>query len=157
MPQINKIRIVNFCYNGGNRFIPDELYDLSSPETGEALNTLFNLTNGCGKSVLVQIMMQPVHPRAMAGGRRIEDYFARQGDHSFILLEWDLDESKDKLLIGIPIAASSSNAYDDDQRGNRIKYYTLKRPMTDILNIILPHWTFQKTRTGDLFPHILII
>lgn len=43
MPQISKIRIVNFNYNDGNRFIPDELYDLASPDTGKALNTLFNL------------------------------------------------------------------------------------------------------------------
>ena len=77
MPQINKIRIVNFNYNDGNRFIPDELYDLSS-DKGEALNSLFNLNNGGGKTVLVQLMMQPVHPRAMAGGRHIEDYFGRQ-------------------------------------------------------------------------------
>lgn len=75
MPQISKIRIVNFNYNDGNRFIPDELYDLASPDTGKALNTLFNLNNGGGKTVLVQLMMQPVHPKAMAGGRRIEDYF----------------------------------------------------------------------------------
>lgn len=58
MPQISKIRIVNFNYNDGNRFIPDELYDLASPDTGKALNTLFNLNNGGGKTVLVQLMMQ---------------------------------------------------------------------------------------------------
>lgn len=52
MPQISKIRIVNFNYNDGNRFIPDELYDLASPDTGKALNTLFNLNNGGGKTVL---------------------------------------------------------------------------------------------------------
>ena len=63
MPQISKIRIVNFNYNDGNRFIPDELYDLASPDTGKALNTLFNLNNGGGKTVLVQLMMQPVHQR----------------------------------------------------------------------------------------------
>ena len=94
MPQISKIRIVNFNYNDGNRFIPDELYDLASPDTGKALNTLFNLNNGGGKTVLVQLMMQPVHPKAMAGGRRIEDYFSHTGDHSYILLEWNLDGSK---------------------------------------------------------------
>ena len=152
MPQINKIRIVNFCYNGGNRFIPDELYDLSSPETGEALNTLFNLNNGGGKTVLVQLMMQPVHPRAMAGGRRIEDYFARQGDHSFILLEWDLDESKDKLLIGIAIAASSSNAYDDDQRGNRIKYYTFKTTYDGYSQYNIAALDLSKNENGRFVP-----
>ena len=124
MPQISKIRIVNLNYNDGNRFIPDELYDLESPETGEALNTLFNLNNGGGKTVLVQLMMQPIHPKAMAGGRRIEEYFSRTGDHSYILLEWNLDGSKEKLLTGISISASSSASSEENQRGNSIKYYT---------------------------------
>ena len=124
MPQISKIRIVNFNYNDGNRFIPDELYDLASPDTGEALNTLFNLNNGGGKTVLVQLMMQPVHPKAMAGGRRIEDYFSHTGDHSYILLEWNLDGSKEKLLTGISIAASSSASTEENKRGNSVKYYT---------------------------------
>ena len=124
MPQISKIRIVNFNYNDGNRFIPDELYDLASPDTGEALNTLFNLNNGGGKTVLVQLMMQPVHPKAMAGGRHIEDYFSHTGDHSYILLEWNLDGSKEKLLTGISIAASSSASTEEDKRGNSVKYYT---------------------------------
>lgn len=126
MPQISKIRIVNFNYNDGNRFISDELFDLTSPETGNALNTLFNLYNGGGKTVLVQLMMQPVHPKAMAGGRRIEDYFVHSGDHSFILLEWELDDSRDKLLTGIAIAAGTSNKSDESRRGNHIRYYTFK-------------------------------
>jgi len=112
MPQINKIRIVNFGYNDGNRFIPDELYDLSS-DKGEALNSLFNLNNGGGKTVLVQLMMQPVHPRAMAGGRHIEEYFSRPGDHSFVLIEWNLDGSDDKLLTGIAIAGRASENTDE--------------------------------------------
>ena len=124
MPQISKIRIVNFNYNDGNRFIPDELYDLASPDSGEALNTLFNLNNGGGKTVLVQLMMQPVHPKAMAGGRRIEDHFSHTGDHSYILLEWNLDGSKEKLLTGISIAASSSASTEEGKRGNSVKYYT---------------------------------
>jgi len=122
MPQINKIRIVNFRYNDGNRFIPDELYDLSS-ESGEALNTLFNLNNGGGKTVLVQLMMQPIRPRAMAGGRHVEDYFSRPGDHSFVLIEWNKDGSAEKLLTGIAIAGSATIS-DDNKRGNSIRYYT---------------------------------
>ena len=56
MPQINKIRIVNFIYNDGNRFIADELYDLSS-DRGKPLNTLFNMSNGGGKTVLAQLFI----------------------------------------------------------------------------------------------------
>lgn len=130
MPQINKIRIVNFNYNDGNRFIPDELYDLTS-EKGDALNSLFNLNNGGGKTVLVQLMMQPVHPRAMAGGRRVEDYFSHPGDHSFVLIEWSLDGSDEKLLTGIAIAGSSNGSSDENIRGNTIRYYTFKTVYTN--------------------------
>lgn len=66
MPQISKIRIVNFYYNNGHRMIPDELYDLSDIEGKKALDTLISLINGGGKSVLVQLMMQPVLPKAKA-------------------------------------------------------------------------------------------
>ena len=66
MPQISKIRIVNFNYNDGNRFIPDELYDLASPDTGEALNT-FNgsvelLKTGAGVFVIIAsgLIIMPV-------------------------------------------------------------------------------------------------
>ena len=93
MPQIRRIRIVNISYNNGKRLIPDELFDLTD-ETGRAgLNTLISLINGGGKSVLVQLMMQPVLPRAHASSRKIEEFFTRSGDHGFILLEWMLDKN----------------------------------------------------------------
>ncbi len=152
MPQISKIRIVNFTYNDGNRFIPDELYDLSSPESGEALNTLFNMNNGGGKTVLVQLMMQPVHPKAMAGGRHIEDYFAHSGEHSFILLEWNLDESRDKLLTGIAIAASASNSSEDNQRGNQVKYYTFKTTYENRSPYSIASLDLSKNDNGKFVP-----
>jgi hypothetical protein len=62
----------------------------------------------------------------MAGGRRIEDYFGRPGDHSFVLLEWNLDGSDNKLLTGIAIAGSTAAGGDEKQRGNSIRYYTFK-------------------------------
>lgn len=124
MPQISRIRVVNCKYNDGNRMIPDELYDLSGANPGDALNALFNLNNGGGKTVLVQLFMQPILPRAKASNRRIEDYFTRPGDHSYVLIEWVKDGGNDKFLTGISIAASSSNSADDESRGNSIKYYT---------------------------------
>lgn len=151
MPQISKIRIVNFNYNDGNRFIPDELYDLSN-DSGEALNSLFNLNNGGGKTVLVQLMMQPVNPKAMAGGRRIEDYFVRQGDHSFVLIEWTTDGSKDKLLTGIAMAASISNSSDDNQRGNSIKYYTFKTVYDDNSQYSIARLELSKCENGRYIP-----
>ena len=151
MPQISKIRIVNFIYNDGNRFIPDELYDLST-NSGESLNTLFNLNNGGGKTVLAQLMMQPVNPKAMAGGRRIEDYFARQGDHSYILIEWTTDGSSEKLLTGISIAASISNSSDENQRGNSIKYYTFKTVYEGYSQYNISSLELSKNENGRYVP-----
>ena len=121
MPQIRRIRIVNINYNNGKRLIPDELFDLTDENGREGLNTLISLINGGGKSVLVQLMMQPVLPRAHASSRRIEEFFTRSGDHGFIMLEWMLDNSNTRLLIGIAIAAAETS---DESRGRNIKYYT---------------------------------
>ena len=125
MPQISKVRIVNFNYNDGKRLIADELYDFASKEKDGALNVLINLANGGGKSVLVQLMMQPIIPKAKIAGRRIESFFNKASDHCFVLLEWIKDNSTEKLLTGIAMAASESSAAEDDSsRGMAVKYYT---------------------------------
>ena len=118
MPQISKVRIVNFHYNDGKRLIADELYDLASRDRDDALNVLINLANGGGKSVLVQLMLQPIIPKAKVAGRRIESFFNKASDHCFVLLEWIKDNSTEKLLTGIAMAAAESlTAEEDTSRG----------------------------------------
>ena len=125
MPQISKVRIVNFNYNDGKRLIADELYDFASKEKDDALNVLINLANGGGKSVLVQLMMQPIIPKAKVAGRKIESFFNKASDHCFVLIEWIKDNSAEKLLTGIAMSASeSSTTEDDSSRGMAVKYYT---------------------------------
>lgn len=123
MPQISKIRIVNFQYNDGKRLIADELYDFESESKGPS-DVLINLANGGGKSVLVQLMMQPIIPKAKVAGRRIESFFTKATDHCFVAIEWALDGSKVKLMTGIAMAASDSSRDQDQDRGFQIKYYT---------------------------------
>ena len=123
MPQISKIRIVNFQYNDGKRLIADELYDFESEKKGPS-DVLINLANGGGKSVLVQLMMQPVIPKAKVAGRRIESFFTKATDHCYVVIEWALDGSKTKLMTGIAMAASDSSVDTDSDRGFQIKYYT---------------------------------
>lgn len=125
MPQISKVRIINFNYNDGKRLIADELYDFASKEKDDALNVLINLANGGGKSVLVQLMMQPIIPKAKVAGRKIESFFNKASDHCFVLIEWIKDNSIEKLLTGIAMSASeSSTTEDDSSRGMAVKYYT---------------------------------
>lgn len=122
MPQITKIRVVNCFYNDRGRMIPDELFDLEDPEKGVALNTIMNLANGGGKTVLVQFFMQPVNPLARAGGRKIQDCFKRPSDHGYVVLEWKLDGAGDvRLMTGISMAGSQS-ADENGQAG--LRYYT---------------------------------
>ena len=123
MPQISKIRIVNFQYNEGKRLIADELFDFEG-EGSEPSNVLINLTNGGGKSVLVQLAMQPIIPKAKVAGRRIESFFTKTSDHCFVAIEWVLDGSKMRLMTGIAMAASDSSRDSDNDRGFQIKYYT---------------------------------
>ena len=123
MPQISKVRIVNFTYNDGKRLIADELFDFEAKDKGP-LDVLINLENGGGKSVLVQLMMQPVIPRAKVAGRRIESFFKKATDHCFVVLEWRLENSPVRLMTGIAMAASDSGAERDDERGFQVKYYT---------------------------------
>lgn len=125
MPQISKVRIVNFRYNDGNRLIADELFDFAGKENDTAKNVLLNLANGGGKSVLVQLMMQPVIPKAKVAGRKIESFFGKATDHCFVVLEWIKDDSPEKLMTGIAMSATESAVAEDDaSRGMSIKYYT---------------------------------
>lgn len=123
MPQITKVRIANFKYSNGKRIIADELFDFEKGENGPS-DVLFNMENGTGKSVLVQLMMQPIIPKAKLGVRRIENFFTKSTDHCYVVLEWALDNSKMKLLTGIAMAASDTSADPDSDRGFQIKYYT---------------------------------
>lgn len=124
MPQISKVRVVNFNYNDGNRLIADELFNFNKHDESSPLNTLMNIANGGGKSVLVQLMLQPIVPKAKVAGRRIESFFKNNRDHCFVLLEWCKDNSDEKLLTGIAIKAHEATSSDDKTSDMGIKYYT---------------------------------
>ncbi|PHJ37648.1 hypothetical protein P378_15465 [Desulforamulus profundi] len=73
MPRINRIRIVNFSYNNDSRHILDETFNFHGGE-----NALLNLANGGGKSVLVQLFLQPVVPGVRIQGRNIAGFFRKK-------------------------------------------------------------------------------
>ena len=84
MPAIRKIRIVNFRFNNGAKLIPDEIFCTENAE-GKPIDTLFNLDNGGGKSVIVQLLLQPICPKAKVQNRNISDFFQKGTDHAFVL------------------------------------------------------------------------
>ena len=85
MPKINRIRIANVPYNG--KFIADEMLDLYQGE-----NLLINLANGSGKSVLTQMMLQPILPTVKLHQRKIESYLTSK-EPTFVMIEWILDNT----------------------------------------------------------------
>ena len=112
MPCINRIRIINFSYNNDARHILDETFQFHGGE-----NALLNLANGGGKSVLVQLMLQPIVPRAKIQGRPIADFFKKKKTPSYILIEWKLDEAGGYLLTGIGLAPLENRAADESEKG----------------------------------------
>lgn len=121
MPAIRKIRIVNFRFNDGAKLIPDEIFCTENAE-GKPIDTLLNLDNGGGKSVIVQLLLQPVCPKAKVQNRSISDYFQKGTDHAFVLIEWALDGSSNSLLTGIALAASTTA--DDENESKNVRFYT---------------------------------
>lgn len=121
MPSISRARIVNFYYNDGTRFIPDEVFVFDDSH-GNTMDTLLDFENGGGKTVLVQLLLQPVIPGARVQARKISDYFRKSSDCAYILLEWKLDRSSDHLMTGIAITSSQSTTESDENRA--VKYFT---------------------------------
>ena len=83
MSKINKVRFVNLNYNNNSMKIDDETFFL------DCENTMFNLRNGGGKSVLVQMMISPfVHKRYRSfKDRPFESYFTKSTP-TYILVEY---------------------------------------------------------------------
>lgn len=98
MSKINKIRFVNLNYNYNTMKIDDEKFYLD----GE--NTMLNLRNGGGKSVLVQMIMAPFVNRRYRStkDRAFESYFT-SGVPTYILIEWKLDDGAGYLLTGMMV------------------------------------------------------
>lgn len=149
MPAIRKIRIVNFRFNDGAKLIPDEIFCTENAE-GKPIDTLLNLDNGGGKSVIVQLLLQPVCPKAKVQNRNISDYFQKGTDHAFVLIEWSLDGSSNSLLTGIALAASTTA--DDENESKTVRFYTFMHDYTktgdklDLINLPLTERTGSHIR-----------
>ena len=101
MPKISKIRIINLTYND-TRHIYDETFDYFEGE-----NALMTLANGGGKTVFVQMAMQPVIPNSGLKTRTFESYFDKTYYPTYIMTEWVLDNNNGKLLTGIGVKKRS--------------------------------------------------
>lgn len=135
MPRINRIRIINFSYNNDSRHIQDETFNFHGGE-----NALLSLANGGGKSVLVQLLFQPIVPEIKIQGRRINAFFRKKRLPAYVLIEWKLDGAGGYLLTGIGMVSAEVSGVEDEK--NRVKYFTFTSKYTgsnsfDLANIEL--------------------
>ena len=115
MPKLNRIRLANISYDG--KYITDQIFDTYGGE-----NTLLNLANGSGKSVLVQMVLQPILPCQRIHERKIDYYLSQTASPSYIMLEWILDHTIKPIYYLTGIAMCSIP--QDDESGSRVKYFT---------------------------------
>ncbi len=143
MPRINRIRIVNFSYNNDSRRILDETFDFHGGE-----NALLNLANGGGKSVLVQLFLQPVVPGVKIQGRNIAGFFRKKRLPAYIMIEWKLDGAGGYLLTGIGMVSAEAQGVEDEK--NRIRYFTFTSKYTGANAFDIAHIAFVNRSGGVL-------
>lgn len=143
MPRINRVRIVNFSYNNDSRHILDEIFDFHGGE-----NALLNLANGGGKSVLVQLMLQPVVPGVRLQGRNIAGFFRKKKVPTYIMIEWKLDGAGGYLLIGIGMVSAEAPGMDEEK--NRVRYFTFTSKYTGANAFDVAHIPFVNRNGGVL-------
>ena len=97
MPKLSKFRVVNLIYND-TRHIYDETFDFN-----EGDNAMMLLANGGGKTVLTQMMLQPVIPKTDLKTRKFADYFKNNHRPTVLMSEWKLDSEGGTLLTGLVV------------------------------------------------------
>lgn len=118
MPTINRIRIVNIVYDG--RIISDRLFNYYGGRSA-----LMNLANGCGKTVMVESIFQPIIPGMDIGGWKITDYLTGDAKPSYVMIEWLLDGTKTPSYFMTGICLSKTIVQgDDDKKIKSLKYFT---------------------------------
>lgn len=92
MPSINRIRVNNVKYNFGTQQYDDFVMRMYGK------NTLYDLANGGGKSVLMLLLLQNLIPNCTLDEKQpIEKLFRNGGGNTVIhsLIEWRLDDEND--------------------------------------------------------------
>ena len=143
MPRINRVRIINFSYNHDSRHILDELFNFYGGE-----NVLLNLANGGGKSVLVQLFLQPVVPGARIQGRSIAGFFRKKKLPAYIMIEWKLDGAGGYLLTGIGMVSAEAPGLEDEK--SRVRHFTFTSRYTGANPFDIAHISLVNRNGGLL-------
>ena len=93
MPTINRIRVNNVKYNFGTQYYDDFTMRMYGR------NTIYDLANGGGKSVLMLLLMQNLIPNCTLDDKQPVEKLFRDGCNNTTihsLIEWKLDKREDK-------------------------------------------------------------
>lgn len=117
MPQINRIRVNNVKYNFGTQVYDDFMMRFNCS------NTIYDLANGGGKSLLMLLLLQNVIPNCTLDDKQpIEKLFRAGGGNTVIhsLVEWKLDACYQKdnyKYMTTGFCARRAKAAEDEDDG----------------------------------------
>lgn len=125
MPHINRIRVNNVKYNFGTQFYDDFMMRFSCK------NTIYDLANGGGKSVLMLLLLQNLIPNCTLDEKQpIEKLFRTSNGSSTIhsLIEWKLDSCYQKnnfkyMTTGFCARKGRDNGEEGAKEAANIEYF----------------------------------
>lgn len=129
MPYINRLRLVNVQYNGGRQMYEDFMLTMLGK------SVVYDMENGGGKSVLMNMLIQSVLPKTDLSDleeNKYESLFkgAANDKPHHSLIEWELDEGSDYRYMVTGFCArkakSSINGKDneEDLHKSSVEYFT---------------------------------
>lgn len=124
MPHINRIRVNNVKYNFGTQFYDDFIMRFSGK------NTIYDLANGGGKSVLMLLLFQNLIPNCTLDDKQPIEKLFRTGEGSktiHSLIEWNLSDIHIKdnykyMLTGF-CARKAGESGEDNRDNASIEYF----------------------------------
>lgn len=126
MPHINRIRVNNVKYNFGTQSYDDFVMRLSGK------NTIYDLANGGGKSILMLLLLQNMIPNCTLDEKQpIEKLFRAGNDNKVIhsLIEWKLSPVHVKdgfkyMTTGFCARKAKEDSADEKQRSTApVEYF----------------------------------
>lgn len=157
MPHINRIRVNNVKYNFGTQFYDDFVMRFSGQ------NTIYDLANGGGKSVLMLLLLQNLIPNCTLDEKQpIEKLFRSGNDNTVIhsLIEWKLNACDIKngfqyMTTGFCARKAKDTALEGEEAKETaaIEYFNYcifyrEFQANDILNLPLSNGKERITFTG---------
>ena len=125
MPHINRIRVNNVKYNFGTQFYDDFMMRFSCK------NTIYDLANGGGKSVLMLLLLQNLIPNCTLDEKQpVEKLFRTSSGSNTIhsLIEWKLDSCYQKnnfkyMTTGFCARKGKDNGEEGARESANIEYF----------------------------------